>query len=243
MTNLPSFLKEGEKNSILFANEGSIIYYIPERYFDSGYAEQDGELMKLVGIFTYAIYDANDKPIGGLKLFNFPSVFNCQPSEIRKQTNLKLTKNNEVADYRLLVFRKGDKVIVSTKVPKLPDYVEVFFRMMITGVLPNNIPYDKKHEYILRNAEINGKNYQVPASLVGIVSGELSRSPNDLSVPFRLSKNTDMTAYKNINIVEIPNIISPYTAVTSENWDESMANAITNKNHKYSPLEKLFMSK
>ena len=51
----------------------------------------------------------------------------------------------------------------------------------------------------------------------------------------------DMHGYKPISIKATPNYISPYVAMTSENWDESLRSAILidDKDIKYSPLEKI----
>jgi hypothetical protein len=52
----------------------------------------------------------------------------------------------------------------------------------------------------------------------------------------------DMNAYKLISIKLIPNYISPYTSIISENWDESLISAILMKDKEdlpYSPLEKI----
>ena len=53
----------------------------------------------------------------------------------------------------------------------------------------------------------------------------------------------DMNKYKPINIKMVPKYISPYTAITSENWDESVRAAVLMKgnseNTPESPLEKV----
>ena len=52
----------------------------------------------------------------------------------------------------------------------------------------------------------------------------------------------DMNKYKPINIKMVPKYISPYTAITSENWDESVRAAVLMKDKEdapVSPLEKV----
>ena len=50
-----------------------------------------------------------------------------------------------------------------------------------------------------------------------------------------------MNAYNMTNIRDIPQISSPFTALTSERWDDAVISSITNKNDKESPIEKIMM--
>ena len=62
------------------------------------------------------------------------------------------------------------------------------------------------------------------------------------SKPFNKTDMKNMYNYKLINITMVPKYISPYTAITSENWDESLRAAILMKdkeNAPESPLEKI----
>ena len=79
------------------------------------------------------------------------------------------------------------------------------------------------------------------ANIIGILISELYRDPKDLSKPFRLSGMKDMLDYKAISILKVPKYTSPYTAITSENADESIAAAMTTKGTSSSPLEKVMM--
>ena len=50
-------------------------FIFQKKYFTTKLAELNGEFVKLFGIYTYAIFDKNDKPIGGLHDFNYPVSF------------------------------------------------------------------------------------------------------------------------------------------------------------------------
>lgn len=69
---------------------------------------------------------------------------------------------------------------------------------------------------------------------------EAARKANDPRTLFRHTNIKDMTEYSLINVKDIPKYVSPFTSITSENWDEAVMNATLNKNSNYSPLEKLF---
>lgn len=235
---LPYFLKR-EENSLIYDDDGEMVFFLPESYFTRENAIIIGEVINTIGIFNYVIYDKNGKQKTKLTPFNFPSSFLTRPGEIEIKKQVKLTKNSDVDDYRLLKFRKGDVVVVSMKVPQMIVNVEELFSMIMGGNIPNTIRYDKLHEYPVYSIQLNGNKFGFNNQIFGIIFGELCRDMDDESIPFRLTGKTDMNAYKMIGVKDVPKIISPYAAITSENWDDSTVAAIMNKKHKYSPLEKI----
>lgn len=237
MYDIPKFLKR-DKDALLFNNDGEFVFYVPEIYFQRKFAIVIGEYVNLLGVLDYAIFDSNGKS-SGLKQFRFPTVFLSKPYTIEKIKGVQLTKNTEEQDYRLLKFKKGDQIVVSVKVPKSVENAEEFFKIFMTGKLPTTIPYDEFHNYFLENIRLNGGNYGISAQLFGIIIGEVSRDVNNPSKLFRHTDIKDMNAYKCISVKDIPKTVSPSAAITSENWDESLVNAMVNKNIKYTPLEKL----
>jgi hypothetical protein len=74
---------------------------------------------------------------------------------------------------------------------------------------------------------------------------ELCRDKHDPSRPFRHSKEfkeNKMTDYHQISVFDIPKFVSPYVALTSRNWDESLMAAIqmsSEGNDVVSPLERV----
>lgn len=237
---VPKFLKrDGE--ALLFNDEGCLIYYIPESYFEKDIAVVNGEYVNLIGIFDYTIQDKNGKN-NGLNRFNFPTIFLCRPGEMEKVKEVKLTQYTDEQDYRLLKFYKGDQAVVSVKVPQSVENAEEFYNMFIYEKLPNTIPYDELQNYFIDNIKLNGENYGLSIQMFGIIIGEMCRSPKDVKTLFRHTDMKNMNDYRSIGIRQAPKYISPFAAITSENWDESVVNAITNKNAKYSPLEKLLMT-
>lgn len=239
---IPNFLKR-DGLSLLYNEDGELIFYIPDLYFERDFAIIDGDIVSLLGLFNYARFDKNDKLIGDLRLFKFPSIFMCRPYDIEKKRNIKLTKNSLQEDYRLLKFKKNDVVVFSTKIPQSTDNIEIFLKMMNTGKVPNSIPYEELPDIIMENIELNGESYPVSAQLIGVVVSELARDIKDVTRPYRLSNSDDPNAYRMLNIKDIPKLVSPFTSTISENWDESMVNAITlgDKDYKKSPLERLFL--
>lgn len=238
MSEIPKFLKK-DGDSLLFNQEGELVFYIPEMYFERKYAVISGEYVNLLGVLNYAIFDDKGKH-SGLKPFRFPTIFLCKPSSMEKVKNVKLTEYVEAQDYRLLKFRKGDQVVVSVKVPEMVANAEEFYKIFISGKLPTTIRYDELQDYFLENIRLNGADYGISIQLFGMLIGEMCRDPKDRTKLFRHTKMNNMCAYQTINIREVPKYVSPFTSITSENWDESVVNSMLIKDARYSPLEKLF---
>lgn len=236
---IPPFLKR-DKDSLLFNQDGELIYYIPEDYFTIKAAELNKEYVELFGLFYYSIFDSKGKS-SGLKIFKFPTVFLCKPYEIEKVKGLSLTKTSEPSDYRLLKFKKNDQVVSCVYCIQSVSYTELFFKLFDTAKIPN-INYEDLYKYFNQSLNINGADFGLNAQMYGIVVSELCRDSRNKQKLFRHTDMKDMTDYQFISIKDIPNNVSPYTAISSENWDESISAALSIKNAKDSPMEKLMMT-
>lgn len=247
---IPKFLRL-EGDSLVFNEKNkTFVFYVPENFFNNhsknAIAEIVGQYVSMIGLCNWAIVDSNGKR-SELKPFDFPTMFLCKPFEIEKVKNLKLLKQLDPADYRLLKFHEGDEVVSQIRVPQIIDNVELFYKLaVITGKFPTTIPYDKGWKIFLENMSLNGNSYGLNAQLFGLVWAGLCRDPKDISRPFRLTNMKDLNNYKPISVKLLPNYISPYTSITSENFDESLMSAIMmkdtpEKDIPYSPLEKIIM--
>ena len=76
---------------------------------------------------------------------------------------------------------------------------------------------------------------------LGISVSEICRAKNDITKPFRLTKPTDMHAYRPISIKLSPKFVSSYSSITSENFDQSLMGAMLSDNKTPTPLEKVIM--
>ena len=266
---VPKFLKR-DGDSLLFNQDGQFVFYVPEVYFSRGDAQFKGEYVNLLGILDYTIFDGSGRNCG-LKRFYFPTVFLCKPSRTEKVKNVHLKKalqskvlhnsavwdedptameviindddNDSVhsQDYRLLIFEKGDAVVVSTKVPQNIANVEDFYRIFLTGKLPTTIPYDKLQDYFIESMRLNGSSYGMNLQMFGVVVSEMCRDPKDPSKAFRHTNFKDQRSYSAISIKNLPKYISPSASISSENWDLGVIGAIMNPSDTGSPMEKLLM--
>ena len=236
---MPSFVKKNEEGSIVFAEKGKeLVAYVPEKYFERGIAEQAGEYINLLGVFDYTIQDINTNKNTGLKPFRLPTLFSTRPYLVDKAKQIKLIKQSEPTDYRLLRYRENDIIIVSTNLVQFIGNVEKFNNLFfILGYIINTIPYDKIYEYIMDAMSLNGYSYGLNSQVFGFIISELCRSKDDPNIPWRLSKSTDQS----MSVKGISKLVSPYTAILSEDFDESIMYAMMNDDPKDSSLERVLV--
>ena len=236
---LPSWMKK-ENNKIIYDGDGEVIYYVPEKYFELSIAYIVGEYVECMGIFVYNTFTKDGKP-GIIKPFKCPTMMKCKPSKIDKLSKFQVPGSRSEQLYRCLHFVKGDELMSETSIAQNNDNVDKFVNLFKGGNLPDYIPYNLIHEYMILNAQMNGFDYKVTNQIIGLLVSEIYRDANNLSRPFRYSGMKDMNAYTAVNISKVPKYTSVYTAITSENPDEAIASAIVNTGTGRSPLERIVM--
>ena len=240
----PPFLSRDGDSLIFNMSDSNFIFYMPEKYFTTNTAIIVGEIVSFLGVLSYDVVDikTGKSKISGPRLFNHPSLVLTRPTSIEKVKDLQLNKNSKPADYRILKYVKGDKVIVSTKSAEDIANVETFYNLFLRGNLPNIIPYNELQNILMDNMKLSGNKYNITPQLAGLLISEIYRDSKDIDVPFRQSSYKNMLDYQTIDIREAPKHVSPFVSSTSENWDDSICGAITTPNKHYSPMEKLLMS-
>lgn len=240
---IPGFLRVKD-DSVYYSGDGEFLLFVPESFFERKVAVISGEYVELLGTLDYSIIKKpGDDVTKNLKRFYYPSKFITKPGHIESRKDFALTDNCK-GDYRIFHYtdNKVDQIIVSTKTPEDIDNVSDFFRVFVTtNNIPNTIPYDEQYKYYMDSMALNGFSYKLPASLFGVLISELNRDPHDINKPFRLGNaiDKDMCSYRPISVKTVPKLVSPFTSLTSENFDESVIGAIMNKNNTPSPMEKV----
>ena len=245
---LPNFLTLKGRSLIFNKDNATFVFYVPANYFKNtskvAIAEYVGQYVSMIGLCNYAIIDKNGRR-GEIKAFNFPTMMLCKPGEVDEVSGKNLSLDNtEPSDYVLLKFQKGDEVVSDIRVPQDISNVEMFFKMMIiTAKIPTTIPYDKLWELFYESASLNGLNYGLNIQLICLLISRICRDPNDVSKMFCNTDMKDMRKYTEISIKAVPKYISPYQAITSENFDEAVRASVLMKDEvdstPISPLEKI----
>ena len=235
---LPPFLKR-YNDSILYNGEGEFYFYIPEKMFDLNIARYEGEIISTLGIMPYAMKDTKGK-MSTLRQFNYPTRFLTRPYKVEKLKEVKIIKQSKPSNYRVLCYKKGDPIILSIYLEENISNAEDLIRLFImAGSIDNTIPYDTIQNYFIDNFKYNGGSYGITLQLFGVVISELCRSSKDESKPFRLSGTKDMHDYKSIAVTSIPRLVSAYSAIASNNFNQAMVYASLNKKQVEIPLERV----
>lgn len=238
--NFPEFTKLID-DTLVFNGEGSLVFYVPEIYFERKNAEIEGEYVNLIGVMDYSVFDKDGKSITGLKQFNLPTKFLSKPSTIDKKKNIKLTKTSPITDYRILTYYNNDPIFTTIRLTQDIINAEDFFKIFKSGKLPSTIPYDKLPLYFIEAGRLNNINFNISLQIFGVVVSEYCRNPNNLKEPFRYTDMKNFVGYKPLNIVDIPKYTTSYASLTSENWDNAVMGSILNKSDMKSPMEKMLM--
>ncbi len=240
---LPSYLKVQDE-SVYYTGEGEFILFVPDSYFTKKIAVIEGEFVELIGILNQSRLLPKETDITKhIKPFYFPSRFITKPGRIEKVKNFQLTKDYK-GNFSVFYYANNneDQIIVSTKVPQDITNVEDFFRVFVNaGDIPTSIHYKDLYKPFIDSMTINGNSYGLPAADFGLLISELCRDPKDINKPFRLGKalDEDDCSYIPISVKYIPKLVSPFTSLTSENFDEAVIGAIMNKNDAPTPLERV----
>ena len=240
---IPSFLGKNDEGSVIFKDKDKELqFFVPEKYFERNIAEVEGDIISLFGVFDYTILDLKTNKNNGLKPFRLPTLFSTRPSSTEKRPQIRLIKQQDPTDYRVLKYHEGDTVMISTKLVRHIGNVEkmnnLFFML---GYIVNTIPYDQVHNYILDAISLNGYSYGINNQVIGFVVSELCRAKDNPNIPYRLSGSTDLHAYKSMSVKNISKLISPYTAILSEDFDESVMYAMMNDNPQDTSLERVLV--
>ena len=245
---IPNFLKLEGDALVYNGKEGTeLVYYVPDSFFNNtaktAIAEIVGQYVSMIGVCSWTIVEKNGK-LGEFKPLKFPTMMLCKPYNITKEKDVTIG-TADPDDYRILHFKVGDEVLSQTRVPQLTENIELFFKMMFyTAKIPNTISQDDLLDLLVENAALNDFNYGINYQLIGMIIASLCRDPKDINKASRLTNNKDPHYYKMISMKLYPKLISPYSAITSENWDEGIRASIMlsdkpDNEIPFSPLEKV----
>lgn len=241
-TDIPSFLKLDGERLIFNKDDEELVAYIPEKFFERKMAEIEGDYINLVGLFVYTVQNLKTGKNIGLHNFIYPTVITTRPGDMEKAKNIRLIKDSDPDNYRILRYRKDDIVVNSTKTVKFIGNVEKVLNLLfILGSIPNTIPYDIIGDILFESMDIYGGSFGVSAQIMGIVVSEVCRSKSNVNIPYRLSGSTDPHDYKSISLKNVSQLTSPYTALISDDFDESILYAMMNEEPKHTPLEKILV--
>lgn len=248
--NLPNWLKLKD-SSLYYNGTGEFIFFVPENFFSHNHAIQEGDVIHLIGVLNWAIIKDGEDPTKYAtksKPFTWPTAISTRPGSIEKAKNLKIVESQKAQDFRIFRYKNNneDQILVYTH--SVEDIVNVEECMSIfetTGKIPPGISYYDLYKYFMEPIKLNGASYGLTAQEFGLLYSETCRSKSDISKPFRLTKDLDKDpySYDSVSIKQVSKLISPFTAITTENWDKAVISAsiIKDEDIKDTPMERIMI--
>lgn len=248
--NLPKWMKLKD-DALYYVGDGEFVFYVPESFFEHNHAIQEGDVVYLIGILNWAIIKKGDDPTKystKSKPFDWPTAITTRPGRIEKVKGLKIVESQKAQDFRIFIYENNGEDQILESIRSVEDIENVERAMSIfetTGKIPPGISYYDLYTYYLDPMTLNGGKYGLSIQEFGLLSSEICRDPNDYSKPFRLSKklDTDPYCYNAVSVKQVSKLVSPFTAITTENWDKAVISSaiISDEDIKDTPMEKIMM--
>lgn len=238
------------ENKKIFYTDDSFVYlgiqycefYIPEMYFDKGFAIDNVDRLTVFGIFNVGIFE-NDK-FKEMRIFNIPSTIDIYvyDSESRE---IKLN-NGETQKCRVYKFFKDNKICLNSLVED-SDNASSYLNMLTSASIPNTIPYSKVLTIWRKNLELNGVSFGVSSAILEIILGVIYRDKKSIEHKFakRYGKDQSCTDfdYQTASIRQICQYASTYVGITFEDMNSMLTTSINrardNVSESETPVEKI----
>ena len=205
-------------------------FYVPRQYVEKDLATDNGETFNAFGLMYLRTYSAMDKP-NELEILKIPNIIPFYPNS---KENRKMTiGGDEEADYIVLKFYKGDRIIQEA-IRCDSASPEAFLNMVLSGNIPKNISYDKVLEVFIKVFEQNKVGMPTPSLILEMIISEVYRYAGDNSLKYGqyLAKNYEpgkkQLDYSLANVRTICKNNSSFAGVSFENIDEMLTSAINN---------------
>lgn len=233
-------------NKYIYLNAPQADFYLPMDYFKSpgGFAEEKGSIIRTIGIFDVGF--KNEKgDITATKVFNVPTWIELFIGDT-DMDKVKLAGYEEPIDCMILHYRKGDKIMNNGTIEDSSN-CESYLQFILKGKLPDNIPYEKSLRIWEKNQDLNGVGLGVTSVIEELILAGIYRYKNDPTKKFAQvigrKPNTSQFDYRMLNIREICQYSSTFTALTFEDFDSMVTTSLnrtrTKQDENYSPVEQL----
>jgi hypothetical protein len=189
---------------------------ISDSYFENGVSAIIGDCIETFGfldIYAWDEYHEGLKDNDAKKIFlRLPTIITTKPTRIEHNS-----KNKET----ILEYFENSLFITSTYYQKVSSVVIDYVKLILSGKIPDDIPYNEIVSYLEKCTTLNKVNLKVNSLFVDIIVMMVSRDPNNLSRQFRevLKENprASMLSRKLVNIDIIPSLTSQFDAIVGGN--------------------------
>lgn len=221
-------------------------FYLPVDYFadNSKFGNDYRDYINVIGVFNIGIFE-NGK-FKEIKVFNVPTFIDLQVYDYEMRDVDMGIKNGELVSCKVLKYYKGQEICKSSIIEDSSN-VELFLNMIISGALPRTIPYDKVLDVWRKNLSLNHVSFGVPSTVLELVLAVMYRNPEKYEEKFSkylaTHPNASMYDYVMVNIRQVSQYNSTFTAVTFEDMDSMITTSLNrsreNKDETISPVEQV----
>lgn len=234
-----------------FKDDGSYIclaapyaeFYVPKYYFDDGFAEDLGGIIKLFAMLNVGFFVNGE--LKEMRVLNVPTFTDLFVGD-SEERQVKFFHEEGTTLCKVLKYNAGDK-IMNNSVQEDSINAEKFLKLVNSGKLPNLIPYSKTLSVWLKNMELNNVSLGVPYVIYELILSAAYRYKKDPTKKFGQAAAEDPSVgeydYIMSRIREICRYISTFTGVTFEDIDAMITTSLNRTKNKvgepYSPVEDL----
>lgn len=219
-------------------------FYIPQSFFDStkGFAEDFTEYVNVLGVFRVGIFEKGK--LVQIKTMNNPNIMKVYEYETEWRT-MNITGNKE-EKCKVLKYVKGQVLFSANAVQNVAN-IEMFLGALLSGSLPNSVPYPKLLELWRTNLRLNGYKLHVSSTVLEMILAVCFRSKQHKEHKFARSYGKSLDVgdcdYATASIREICQYASTFTSIIFEDIDSMITSSINRqregKEETESPLERI----
>jgi len=221
-------------------------FYIPMSYFDgtSGFAQDMGPTINVMGIFNVGFFE--DGKLLETRIMNLPSWITVYVYDSVVKS-IKLPGEPEPVQCKVLQYYEGNKVMNATIIED-SENCERYMDFVLKGKVPSSVPYDASLRLWRKNQAMNAVHLGVPSVIEELILSATYRYKDDVTQKFarvigKDPKNISQYDYKAVNVRQICQFTSTFTAVTFEDIDSMITSSLNrSREHKeeaVSPIEQV----
>lgn len=232
-------------NQYIYLTKPYAEFYIPEYYFDGegGFATDMGTSIRTLGIFNIGFFENGN--LKEWKVMNIPTWVDLYIYDVESRSVL-FPRATEKVSCRVLQYMQGVKIMPSSTIEDSTN-AETYLQFVLSGKIPNSVPYDKSLELWQKNQEMNGSDLKVPSVIEELILSVSYRDKHNMGQKFAYvigkDPKTSPYDYEMASIRQICQYASTFTALTFEDIDAMITTSLNRTRQKRpeasSPIEKI----
>lgn len=216
--------------------------YVPQAYFDSKLAMQDGVLYDIFFVLKYKLFHT-EKAVGSnipFGDFKHPVIMSSKPDETR---NEELDLYGVKEKFVVFTYYRGSEIIHNRYIVKSSKALERYINLLNDGKI--RLPYSSINDVTNKAQKIHDVMLNVPQYIQQLVISEIYRNKKDYSQPARLiatNTKSDDTNIRALNMRENSAFTSTLAGVSFEDVKSMLVvadNRDDEKTKEFTPIEKV----